>query len=632
MTHPVLKKSLHRLFTLAVIALVGNAWAGDVAQVTVDATDAPRGILKSHLQLPVTAGPLDLLYPKWIPGRHAPVGPITSLAGPRLTANGKPLAWRRDTVDPYVFHLVIPKGVSAIEADLEVLTAPAPDGVVQGLEIPRFATESLALVEWNQVVLYPAGMPTDRLSYQATVILPHGWQFATALKGLERTNDTQKFETTSLTTLVDSTLLAGRHWRDVELASNPAVQLHIAADREAQLAMSPATLEHYRNLVVEANALFGHRHYQRYDFLWILTDIISPDGIEHHESSDNRSPARTLLDDNLRRSEATLLAHEYVHSWNGKYRRPAGLATPDYQAPMQDDMLWIYEGLTEYLGTVLAARSGLLTQEEFRDEIARLAAQMDVHKGRDWRSLQDATDSAQLLYSQDRAWGARLRRQEDFYQESALIWLEADTTIRRLSKGQKSLDDFCRRFHGVENTGAQVRPYHFEDVVAALNAVQPYDWRSFWQDRLQKLGGGAPLRGIQAAGWRLDLNDNPSIMHVAHEVEDKVLNLQYSLGFTVDQDTGTVNDIVPGTPGDLARLAPGSHIIAINGHRWSRDALHDALASPRQAGGPLVLLIEKDDEFMNVPMTYSGTELYPNLVRDTGDDLLAAIGHPLAGR
>lgn len=624
---------------LAALVPAARASATEPVHIAVDAREAARGVLKAHLRMPVAPGPLTLLYPKWIPGRHSPAGPITSLAGPRLQAGGRPLAWRRDAVDPYVFRLEVPAGVTELDVDLELLTAPAPDGVVQGLEAPRAATESLALLEWNQVLLYPAGSASDALRYQASVRLPVGWQYATALQAVAADGDTVQFAPVSLTTLVDSTLLTGRYWRSEVLATRPAARLQIAADRPALLEMSPTTLQHYRNLVQEAGALFGATHFDQYQFLWILTDQIMPDGIEHHESSDNRSPARALLDDNIRRAEANLLPHEFTHSWNGKYRRPAGLATPDYQAPMQDELLWVYEGLTEYLGDVLAARSGLLDGQEFRDELARLAAQMQVHHGRQWRSLQDSTDAAPLLYYQDRNWAARLRRQDDFYQESALLWLEADALIRQRSAGRRSLDDFCRRFYGAPSSGAQVRAYDFDAVVAALDAVEPYDWRGFWNERLHRLRDGAPLEGLRAAGWRLELNGSPSTMHTAHEVEDHAINLQYSLGFALSLDGGTISDIVPGSAADRAGLAPGSHLVAVDGHRWNADTLHEALVRTATAtaaaaeGGacrPCVeLLVEKDDEYRGYALSYAGGERYPNLLRDAGADLLAAIARPL---
>ncbi len=621
------------LLALALAGATASAADGTrPATIDVDAREASRGILKAHLVLPVAPGPLTLLYPKWLPGRHSPAGPITSLAGPRLTAAGAAVPWRRDAVDPYVFHVEVPAGVDTLEADLEVLTAPAPDGIVQGLETPRYATESLALVEWNQVLLYPAGLPTDGLVYQASIRVPPGWQFASALEPADTVADGARFVPTSLTTLVDSTLLAGRHLRTIELGGTPAARMQVAADRPAALEMSPATLEHYRSLVREAPALFGATHYRRYQFLWALTDQIMPDGIEHHESSDNRSPLRALVDDDIRRAEANLLAHEYTHSWNGKFRRPQGLATPDYQTPMHDDLLWVYEGLTEYLGNVLATRSGLLTQEEFRDELARLAAQMGLHRGREWRSLQDTADAAQILYYQDRNWASRLRRQDDFYQESALLWLEADALIRRLSHGHRSLDDFCRRFYGGASAGAEVQPYDFDAVVATLEAVQPYDWRGFWLERLRRTRAGAPLEGLRAAGWQLAFSAAPSTMHAAHESEDHELNLQYSLGLTVSLDGGAISDVVPGSPADAAGAAPGSKLVAINGHKWSRDVLHDALGVEKGTSGLLTLLVEKDDEYRTLTLRYDGGERYPHLVREAGgEDLLAAIGRPLTG-
>ncbi len=594
--------------------------------IRVDATEAPRGIMTSHVELPVSAGPITLVYPKWLPGRHSPAGPLTSVAGPRFAVNGKPLAWHRDPVDPYSFHLEIPAGVARLDADLEILTAPAPDGVVQGLETPRSATESLLILEWNQLILYPADTHTDDLVYQSSVRLPHDWKFATALTKVATADDTVSFAPVSLTTLVDSTLLAGRFFRDLPLGGSPAVTLHIAADTPVALHMSPQTESQYKRLVREAAALFGATHYGHYEFLWALTDQIMPDGLEHHESSDDRSPLRALLDDPTRRAEANLLPHEYVHSWNGKYRRPSGIATPDYQTPMQDEMLWVYEGLTEYLGDVLATRSGLLTETEFRDELARIAAAMDSHSGREWRSLQDSTIAAPLLYYQSRAWAARLRRQDDFYQESALLWLEADTLIRRESKGKSSLDDFCRLFYGPPNTQPQVSAYDFNAVVKTLNAVYPYDWAKFWTERLNRLRPGAPLEGLQAAGWKLALTDYPSTMHLAHEADDKDLDLRYSLGFYVDDEGATIGDVIPRSPADLAGVSPGSHIVALNGYKWSKELLHDTLAT--QPTTPLTLLIEKDNQFKTLKIAYSGGERFPNLTRIPGPDLLKEIARP----
>ena len=625
-------------FALGASVCATAAWAATampaaaamaVTSVEVDAREAPRGIMSAHLRLPVTAGPLTLVYPKWLPGRHSPAGPLTSLGGPRFSAGGRTLQWRRDAVEMGEFHLDIPPGATSLDVDLEILTSPAPDGVVQGLETPRTATESLLILEWNQLLLYPLGPRSDDLTYQASVRLPAGWKYATALRSTSASGASVEFAPASLTTLVDSTLLAGRYFREFPLGGTPAVTLHIAADTPVALNMSAATEAHYQQLVREAVALFGATHYDHYEFLWSLTDQIMPDGLEHHQSSDDRSPLRALVDGPIRRAEANLLPHEYVHSWNGKYRRPAGLATPDYQAPMLDELLWVYEGLTEYLSDVLAVRSGLLTETEFRSEFARLAAAMDSHSAREWRSLRDSTVSAQLLYYQSRSWAARLRRQDDFYQESALLWLEADTLIRRESKGRKSLDDFCRLFYGGPSSGPTVVPYDFDDVVKALNAVQPHDWAGFWSERLDRLRPGAPLEGLQAAGWRLALTSEPSVMHLAHEADDRDLDLRYSLGFYVDDEAAMIGDVIPRSPADLAGASPGSHLIGLNGYKWSKDLLHDTLAAPAAPSGILTLLVQKDDMFNTLELKYSGGERYPNLLRLAGvPDLLAEIAHP----
>ncbi len=622
---------------IALAAATGSTSTGVAAtQVLVDARQAPRGIIAAHLVLPVDGGPLTLVYPKWLPGRHSPAGPVTSLGGLKFTAAGHALPWRRDPIDLYAFHMDIPAGVTQLDVDLEILTSPAPDGVVQGLETPRTATESLLILEWNQLVLYPANAASDELLYQGSVRLPSGWAYATALDRAGGAADYPQFAPVSLTTLVDSTLIAGRYMRDIALGGTPAVTLHIAADTPVALNMSAETQSHYRRLVREANALFGATHYDHYEFLWSLTDQIMPDGLEHHQSSDDRSPLRALVDDPIRRAEANLLPHEYVHSWNGKFRRPRAIATPNYQEPMVDELLWVYEGLTEYLGNVLAVRSGLLTEEEFRSELAHDAAAMQSHRGREWRSLQETTDAAPLLYYQSRNWAARLRRQEDFYQESALLWLEADATIRRESKGKRSLDDFCRLFYGLPSTGPRVVPYDFDDVVQALNKVQPHDWAAFWRERLTRLRPEAPLDGLHAAGWRLSLDATPSIMHAAHEADDRDLDLRYSLGFYVDDDQATIGDVIPGSPADAAGMAPGSHVAALNGYKWSKELLHDTLAAradtpaaPAKNARPMVLLIQKDDMFKTFELDYSGGERYPNLVRESGSsDLLAQIARP----
>ena len=614
-------------------AVAATAAPRDTASIEVDAREAPRGIIKSHLRLPVQPGPLTLVYPQWIPGRHSPSGPITSLGGLRFSVAGAPVAWRRDDIDMYAFHLMVPPGAAWLDADLDLLRTPQEEGAVQGLEAPRTSTAALAIIEWNEFVLYPQGSATDTLNYAAAISVPADWHTASALRpsgtGAPRAGLT-RFEAVSLTTLVDSPLQMARFARHFDLGGTPAVSLELAADSPAALAMSPEVEGHYQALVREARALFGATHYGRYTFLWSLTDRVMPDGLEHHESSDNRSPLRALLDEDVRLVEAPLLPHEYVHSWNGKYRRPVGLATPDYQTPMRGELLWVYEGLTEYLGDVLAARSGLWSPQDFRDEWARIAAAMDSHRGRNWRSLQDATIAAQLLYAQGTSWAARLRRQDDFYQESALLWLEADTLIRKLSNGQRKLDDFCAAFHGAPSGLPQVITYDFDALIAALNAVQPYDWRSFWTERLTRLREGAPLEGLAAAGWRLDYTTTPSGVLRGHASEDHATNLQYSLGFVLGDD-GVISDVVPGSPAELAGVAPGSTLAAVNGRKWSKEVMNDALNTIGSEAKSMALLLESNDEYRTLELHYHGGARYPTLVRVAGaEDLLSAIGRPRA--
>jgi predicted metalloprotease with PDZ domain len=386
-------------------------------------------------------------------------------------------------------------------------------------------------------------------------------------------------------------------------------------------------LAEYRKLVQEASALFGATHYNEYHFLWSLSDQIDFEGIEHHQSSDNRSPERTLIDADMRRSSLAemLLPHEYTHSWNGKYRRPAGLATGNYDAPMRGELLWVYEGLTEYLGYVLAARSGLASPADSHDTWADVAAWAQARKGRDWRSLADTAISGPIIYDVAPQWQARTRG-SDFYDESALLWLEADTLIRSKSGGSKSLDDFCKLFHGAPSGAPKVVPYDLNDIVKALNAVLPYDWRGFWSERVNRLRAEAPLEGIKASGWRLTFATEPTAEQKGVEAMDKRMNLQYSLGFDLRDDGAVITNIVPGSPADTAGIAPGSKLIAVDGRKYSKELLMDTLNAGAADSREIRLLIEKDDQYQMAELHYAGKARYPRLERDTSvPDLLSAI-------
>ena len=448
--------------------------------LSVDLTDAPRNLFHAVMTIPVSPGDAVFAYPKWIPGNHRPSGPIANVAGLHFRAGGQELAWHRDPVEMYSFHVTVPAGVSEVEASFDLISADSAGGGGPA------ASSNLLDLNWNQVVLYPAGQASDAVRVAASARLPDGWKYGTALTAARSSGNEVEFNPVSLTTLVDSPLIAGVHYKEIELVpagEMPAHYLDLAGDAESDIAMSPQDIAAYRKLVAEADALFGAHHYRQYHFLYTLSDQVGHHGLEHHESSDNSTGERTLLDPEDHLLDAGLLPHEFTHSWNGKYRRPAGLATKNYQEPMIGDLLWVYEGLTEYLGDVLTARSGLWTPEQYRDALAATAAMLDHRAGRTWRPLEDTAVSVQTLRMLGSQW-QNWRRSLDYYPEGEVIWLEVDSTIRQLTKGQRSMDDFCRRFHGGESGPPKVVPYTFDDVVRTLNDVAPYDWATLLKERV----------------------------------------------------------------------------------------------------------------------------------------------------
>lgn len=596
-------------------------------RLSVDLREATKHIFHAKLAFPVTAGPLTLVYPKWIPGEHSPVGPIVNLTGVLFRAGGKEIAWRRDDVDMFAFHCQVPAGVSELEVSLDYVS---PIGPTPGRENPS-ATAQLALLNWYTVLLYPQGAKSDDLTYTASLQIPPGWKYGTALPVASETGGTIEFQPASLTTLVDSPVLMGAHVRVIDLSpgQKPEHHIHIAAESEAGLEVTPETIQEWKQLVAETGAIFGARHYRHYDFLLTESDNMETDGVEHNESSDNRVPARTFQDPNISDAMTDLLPHEFTHSWNGKYRRPAGLATPNYQEPMKGNLLWVYEGMTQYYGTMLSARIGSWTPERLRENLAWVAAYLDHRKGRSWRDLEDTAVTAQLLYGSPeeyRTW----RRDTDYYDEGTLIWLEADTIIRQVTKGKKSLDDFCRQFEGGENTGPKIVPYTFDDVVAALQVVAPYDWRAFFMERVNSHGPGAPLGGLENSGWKLVYTETPNESREAGEIAMHLTDVQFSLGFLV-RDTGGENgdeviDVIPGSPAALAGIAPGMKLLAVNGRRWSPDDLHAAIRQAKNGSEPIQLLIENEDFFQTYKVDYHGGERYPHLERISGKpDVLGEI-------
>jgi predicted metalloprotease with PDZ domain len=621
---------LSRILGVVCVLLFSLAsWSATPPTITlfVDATSTPRKIFHAKLKIPASAGDLTLYYPKWIPGEHAPDGPVIDLAGLKFTAGGKTLKWRRDLLDGFTIHVEIPAGEYEVNAELDFLSPATFEG---GFSAGSSATDKMAVISWNQVLLYPKGWKSDDLTYVATLKVPAGWKYGTPLPVAStsltgQNGDTQIiFQPTSLTTLVDSPVITGEFLKVVKLADDPLVEMDVAADSAAALEPPQEVWDHYKNLVEQTNKLFGAHHYRDYHFLFSLSDHVAHFGLEHHESDDSRVDERGLVDEGMRKMEAGLLPHEYVHSWNGKYRRPADLATPDYEQPMQDDLLWVYEGLTNYLGTVLTARSGLLTPEQARDDLSMTAAALDHTPGREWRNLQDTADAAPELYFSPQAWES-WRRSTDFYDEGTLDWLWADVIIRQQSKGKKSLDDFCKLFHGAPSTGPMVKTYTFDDVVNALNQVVSYDWRGFWTERLTNHGPGAPLGGIEGSGWKVVYDESPSGMDRGSEGGGRSIDVAYSIGIDLRED-GTITDTIEGMPAAVAGIGPGMKLIAVNGRHYSAEVLRDALRAGKTSTAPLELLVENTDYFKTYALDYHGGERYPHLVRDgSKPDLLSEI-------
>ena len=597
---------------------------GPAVELAVDASDAPRKIFHAQLRIPAKPGTLTLYYPKWIPGEHGPTGPITDLTGLKFTASGKTLKWRRDLLDGFTFHVEVPAGENEVTANLDYAS---PASVEPGYSSGMAATEKLYIVNWNTLLLYPAGYGSDQLTYSASLRLPEGWKFGTSLHVSNQAGSDIHFAPVSLTMLVDGPVLAGEYLKVVPLTppgENPPAELDLAADSPAALDAPEEVWEHYRSLVKQAGILFGARHYTDYHFLLTLSDHVAHFGLEHHESNDSRVDERSLVEEDGRKLTAGLLPHEYVHSWNGKYRRPADLATPDYEQPMQTDLLWVYEGLTSYLGDVLTARSGELTPALARDGLAQMAADLDHRSGRVWRNLQDTADGVPSMQMAPRAW-EDYRRPVDYYDEDVLNWLWADVIIRQQTKGAKSLDDFCKLFHGAPSGPPMVKTYTFDDVVNALNQVVSYDWRGFWTERLSNHGPGAPLGGIEGSGWKLVYDENPSELDRAQDRDEKNINAHYSVGMLVGSD-GVIRDTVEGMVAAKAGIGPGMKIVAVNGRKFSADVWRDAIRAAKTSPSPIELIVENTDYFRVVKLDYHGGEKYPHLVRDESKpDLLTEI-------
>jgi predicted metalloprotease with PDZ domain len=579
-------------------------------RLRVDATDAPRNILHAKLTIPVSSGPVTLVYPKWIPGNHRPTGPIQNFTGLHFTAGGKELEWQRDLVDMYAFHLQVPAGTTELQAAYDTITYNGRNSL---------ASSKVLDLLWNQVVLYPQGAATNAVRVTASLRLPEGWRFGTALTPAQQSGSAVDFQPVSLTTLVDSPVIAGAIYRQVQINPPGETITHVidlVGESEEAIQITDRDIASLKQLVAETGKLFGARHYTKYHFLLILGDETAHHGLEHHESSDNGAAEDMFSNSGSHDLEADLLPHEFVHSWNGKYRRPAGLATPNYQEPMKGNLLWVYEGLTDYLGNLLAARAGFRSPDQFRENLAYTASMLDHRAGRTWRPLQDTATSVQNLYASGAEW-SNWRRSADYYPEGYLIWLEVDTLIRQKTNGQKSLNDFCRSFYGGQSGPPTVAPYEFENIVSALNQVVPNDWAKFLRERLDSKSPHAPTGGITNGGWKLVYTDQKNATMDAREKQSGGIDLSFSLGFIASKE-GDLRDVIPGSPAYAAGLAPGMKVIAVNGRKWSKDVIRAALRAGLQNQQPLSLLAENGEYYNTYQVNYHDGERNPHLVRADG--------------
>jgi predicted metalloprotease with PDZ domain len=597
--------------------------------LTVDATRAPEKLLQTRMTMPVKPGPLTLYYPKWIPGMHTPSGPIGNVAGLKFTANGKTLPWRRDLLDVFTFHLDVPEGMGSLEVAFDYIE---PGG--GGFSMAASATDKLVIISWNANVFYPAGVPAEEITYKPTLRLPSGWKFGTALPIENAEGNEVAFKPVSLDRLVDSPVLAGEYYRAVDITP-PGEPVHheidLVADSAAALAMSPELQKSFTNLVTESGKLFGARHYREYHFLLTLSNHVAHFGLEHHDSNDSRGGERALLTPPAQRGVGGLLAHEFAHSWSGKFRRPADLSTPYPQAAMKTDLLWVYEGLTSYLGPLLAARSGLWTPEQYREDLAGTAAEMGPGRpGRTWRPLQDTADAIPGMSFGRGGW-ADWGRSSDYYPEGDLLWLEVATLIHNQSHGQKSFEDFCHLFYGGPNNGPELKTYTFEDLVRTLQEVVPYDWASFFHERLTSTSPEAPVGGIEAGGWKVEYSEKPpEPARPASAGFGEGVNATYSLGLRLGSD-GAVQGSIVGGPAFKAGITPGMRVVAINDRAFTPELLRDALKASKSSDQPIRLLVLNDDYYKTCSIDYHGGERFPHLVRvESKPDLLDDLAKPLA--
>lgn len=593
-------------------------------RVQVDATDLDRHIFRVHETIPVAkAGPLTILYPQWLPGNHGPSGPLRNIGGISIRAAGKPVPWTRDPVDVFAFHVDVPTGATSIDIDFDLLSAVAGD------EGRIVMTPEMMSLQWISLAMYPAGHYGRRIQIEPSVRFPEGWTPFSALEATGVKDGVTHYKAVDFDTLADTPMIAGRYARKIELDPGAAVpvNLDVIADRPELLEATPQQIEIHRQLVQQAYKLYGSHHYNHYDFLFSLSDRMGGNGLEHHRSSEDGTVPDYFTAWGKHAAVRDLLAHEYTHSWDGKFRRPADLWTPNFNVPMRGSLLWVYEGQTQYWGFVLSGRSGLLTRQESLDALAFTAAIYANRAGREWRSVEDTTNDPIISARRPQPW-LSFQRSEDYYSEGQLVWLDADTLIREKSGGKRSLDDLAKGFFGIDNGSWTPVTYTFDDVVAALNKVEPYDWARFLNERINQVAPRPPLDGLARGGWKLAYTETPTEYFKSAEARRKSTDLTYSLGLTLSREADITGVQWEG-PAFKAGLTIGGKVLAVNGVAYDSDRLKEIITEAKKGHEPITLLVKKGDRFTTVAIDYHGGLRYPRLERIDGTpDLLSAIYAP----
>lgn len=585
--------------------------------LNVDATDTEQGIFHVTQTIPVAGpGPMTLNFPKWLPGNHAARGQIEKLAGLTIRVGNTTLGWKRDPIDVYAFHINVPEGAKQIDLGFDFLSATEDD---QGRVV---VSPDIINLQWQSVSLYPAGWVTRRIPVSASVSWPVGWKAATALRPLSATSSRITYGTVDYETLVDSPALAGRYFRAEPLGHD--VTLNIVADRAKYLAASPAQIEIHKRLVDQAVKLFGSRPFDHYDMLLALTDRIGSIGLEHHRSSENVANPEYFTEWGAGPGRRNLLAHEFSHSWVGKYRRPAGQIVPDFATPLVDDLLWVYEGQDQFWGYVLGARSGLFTKTETLDAIAAIAAGLDIRRARAWRDLEDTTYDPIIAARRPKGW-VSYQRSEDYYNEGLLIWLETDAMLRAQTGGARGMDDFARVFFSGPEGDFRARGFTFEEVAATLNALSPYDWAGFLTRRVTEKAAGAPLGGLTQGGYRLVFAEEPTPYFRDKERRAGEQDLSFSLGLTIGKG-GKVNGVIWDGPAFSAGLTSAAEIVAVNGRVYTDDLMIEAITAAKGGSDPIHLIVKSGNRVRDVAIRWNGGLRYPRLEKfvtgETSLDLL----------